>query len=272
MENAPKQLQKLLNMLMDDSIVSGWSLFGGTRQKLIIYFDENSATMDSEVKSQPDIQYKRKSQKQSQRDKDRAVAHADSKRPCETDNITGNNRITRSMATEIADKECPRADISVNLSCAPQVPLTPVDLNVSNSQSESMHDNSLDLSLSPPSPTPLPVSQEPEPQSPQPLTEADISSPKTLAPDPQGNINKDNKSGRKKSKRQQTNTQLADNRDSYVCAYTDSGPKLDHKSSIKVKCEVCNIIVCDICRHFHNQDKKNPCRPTGNYIIIKATM
>jgi len=267
MENAPKQLQKLVKMLMDDSIISGWSLFGGTRQKLIIYFDE----MDLESKSQQDVHYKKKSHKQYQRDKDRAIAHAESQKACEIDNIMVNSRITRSMVTELADKECPRQDISSNLTSTTQVPLTPVDPVVSNRQSDSLSDSSL-VDLSPPSPIPTPVRQEPEPQSPQLLTEPEIPTPKTFAPDPQGTINKDNASGRKKNKRKQTNTQLAENRDTYMCAYTDSSPKFDHKSSIKVKCEVCNIIVCETCRHFHNRDRKSSCRPTGEYLVIKATM
>jgi len=233
---------------MDNNIVSGWSLFGGKNQKLTIYFEDNTTSGNSEAKLQP-VQYKKKNEKQCQRDIDRAKAHANGKKHQDNGNSTGNMMILRSMDTNSEDKELPRSD-SYNHS--DMLPTTP---GLLFSPCDPIDNGMVSITQDTPSPTPAPVCQDLKPESPKLISVTDIPCPESIELEA---ISEYNNTSSNSLDLGLTNKQ---------CIYAKTLPAQDHISGTLEKCNACHAFVCSRCMTDHNKTPTNSKLCTRSFFL-----
>ena len=237
-----------MDMLLHNYVTSGWSLHGsgGNRQKLVINFDLCDTNLDNGGTCVEQIQYKRKTPKQIQRDTDRARNYACKKIAHTSDNLPATTRQTRSQTKDLVDKECPRSeDISIEQShelCPNQ---SAIELEHINDQVQSPKvDNNCSISVDMTSPVVAPSRPEVEPaatvipptqalmpvRSKQTLSDIDLE-PQTF-PD------------------LETANLLCNNAESYTFQ--------EHPNGTTSKCQYCNDLLCSICMHYHKEACKEP--------------
>jgi len=165
MDKMPKQLQRIVNMLMQDCSVSGWSLFGGSRQKLVINFHEMDPTSDSDIHP-INVHYRKKSERQVKRDQDRAQSHVQNQSSQEC--IKSSRKLNElESKINLEDKEC---IIEAQDSCSQGVCDNSVDQSKQQAETmkhirldsplQSADTHVLDVSAARPSQTPQPWRQE----------------------------------------------------------------------------------------------------------------
>ena len=167
MVNIPKDLQWLLDTLVHKYSISGWSLFGGKRQKLVITFDTIDSAMDSEdiQDNVQQLQYKRKSQKQIQRDNTRTKNYVGKKTSQDIETLASPiARQTRSKANKTSvDKECFRSEAIENQSCTVSSPIQ-ADIYYASEKAQSpTPDNKQKIGVTMSSPVNAPSRPEEEP-------------------------------------------------------------------------------------------------------------
>ena len=135
MEILPKQLNRIISALLLDCSISGWKLYGGNKQKLVIDFvdmdSENDCVCDPQL-----IQYKRKPKGQILRDNKRAKMHQHEKSTTnmkDTDKFGSFTKL-RDLSQEVADKELARAEDNM---CELDEPCLVVNLDIGSAVHES---------------------------------------------------------------------------------------------------------------------------------------
>jgi len=298
MDILPKKLNTLLEGLLSDSTISGWILYAGSAQKLVINFeDKDSDNFEC-------IQYKRKSQKQITRDTNRANKHkyGQSKVENESHELQNNRMQTRSLTVKDSisqtteGKECARSECLD--SEALHTPLTPIQYSKTTNNAAhckpmgSPIQASGDVSLcEAETPTEVPMRPEEVPALPSPVADLSAAPNPVLLETPNASHGNDtvveNAAGRSKqgalkppdNKRaircpdipsRWTRYPKPEFNDSLVCTYTETRTNIKHTNTRGqlYHCMRCNVIMCTKCQNYHSDHSEQLNGPCGYKMLF----